>query len=47
MAVGKINLQKYSGDDTATKEIEEIVWLNDIQKIKYKNKPKIDFSNES
>ena len=37
MAVGKINLQKYSSDDTATKEIEKSVWLNEIQKIKDEN----------
>ena len=28
-------------------KVEESVWLDEIQKIKDENKPKIDFSNES
>ena len=41
MAVEKINLQKASVD-IITKEAEESVWLDEIQKIKDENKPKTD-----
>ena len=46
MVSGKINLQRTRVDIT-TKEIEESVWLDEIQKIKDKNKQKTETSNES
>ena len=46
MAVEKINLQKASVD-IITKEAEESVWLDEIQKIKDENKPKTETSDES
>ena len=46
MVAGKINLQNASVG-IITKEIEEGIWLDEIQKIKDENKPKIEISNES